>query len=109
MDWTKEYSFVLATMPRLHARSRLLELGVLVKPRLVFKGCMLNKVLFATVDNVPVDIFLVLHQSEKLLVNCIKCCTNLDGLGSFLVSQKKALKSNKDIKFCCLVQLLKIN
>ena len=25
---TKEYSFVLSTMPRLHARSRLLELGV---------------------------------------------------------------------------------
>ena len=29
MDRTKEYSFVLSTMPRLHARSRLLELGVL--------------------------------------------------------------------------------
>ena len=28
MDRTKEYSFVLSTMPRLHARSRLLELGV---------------------------------------------------------------------------------
>ena len=28
MDGTKEYSFVLSTMPRLHARSRLLELGV---------------------------------------------------------------------------------
>ena len=29
MDRTKEYYFVLSTMPRLHARSRLLELGVL--------------------------------------------------------------------------------
>ena len=28
VDRTKEYSFVLSTMPRLHARSRLLELGV---------------------------------------------------------------------------------
>ena len=28
MDRTKEYSFVLSTMPRLHARSRLLELDV---------------------------------------------------------------------------------
>ena len=28
MDRTKEYSFVLSTMPRLHARSKLLELGV---------------------------------------------------------------------------------
>ena len=28
MDRTKKYSFVLSTMPRLHARSRLLELGV---------------------------------------------------------------------------------
>ena len=28
MDRTKEYSFVLSTMPRLHARSRLLEQGV---------------------------------------------------------------------------------
>ena len=28
MDRTKEYSFVLSTVPRLHARSRLLELGV---------------------------------------------------------------------------------
>ena len=28
MDRTKEYSFVLSTMPLLHARSRLLELGV---------------------------------------------------------------------------------
>ena len=27
VDRTKEYSFVLSTMPRLHARSRLLELG----------------------------------------------------------------------------------
>ena len=32
VDRTKEYSFVLPTMPRLHARSRLLELGVLHKP-----------------------------------------------------------------------------
>ena len=29
VDRTKEYFFVLSTMPRLHARSRLLELGVL--------------------------------------------------------------------------------
>ena len=29
MERTKEYYFVLSTMPRLHARSRLLELGVL--------------------------------------------------------------------------------
>ena len=29
---TKEYSFVPSTMPRLHARSRLLELGVLLWP-----------------------------------------------------------------------------
>ena len=28
VDRTKEYSFVLSTMPQLHARSRLLELGV---------------------------------------------------------------------------------
>ena len=28
MDRTKEYSFVLSTVPRLHARSRLLDLGV---------------------------------------------------------------------------------
>ena len=28
VDRTKEYSFVLSTMPRLHVRSRLLELGV---------------------------------------------------------------------------------
>ena len=28
MNRTKEYSFVLSTMPPLHARSRLLELGV---------------------------------------------------------------------------------
>ena len=28
MDRTKEHSFVLSTMPRLHARSKLLELGV---------------------------------------------------------------------------------
>ena len=28
MDRTKEYNFVLSTMPRLHARPRLLELGV---------------------------------------------------------------------------------
>ena len=28
MDRTKDYPFVLSTMPRLHARSRLLELGV---------------------------------------------------------------------------------
>ena len=31
MGRTKEYSFVLCTMPRLHARSRLLELDVLTK------------------------------------------------------------------------------
>ena len=33
MDRTKEYNylFVLSTLPRLHARSRLLELGVLTK------------------------------------------------------------------------------
>ena len=30
MDGTKEYSFVLSTMPRLHARTRLLEYGVYV-------------------------------------------------------------------------------
>ena len=30
MDRTKEYSFVLSTLPRLHARSRLLELGVYI-------------------------------------------------------------------------------
>ena len=33
VDRAKEYSFVLSTMPRLHARSRLLELGVF---RIVF-------------------------------------------------------------------------
>ena len=33
VDSTKEYSFVLSTMPRLHARSRLLELGVVFGSR----------------------------------------------------------------------------
>ena len=32
VDRTEEHSFVLSTMPRLHARSRLLELGVLHRP-----------------------------------------------------------------------------
>ena len=40
MDRTKEYSFVLSIMARLHARSRLLELGIYlsVNPRITPRG-----------------------------------------------------------------------
>ena len=46
MDRTKEYSFILYTMPQPHARSRLLELGVLYSIVLIMSEKVINRVNF---------------------------------------------------------------
>ena len=61
MDRTKEYYFVLSTMPRLHARSRLLELDVFFRLQNVHLGCLSNYVKYKRSSCFNRDSIVFLH------------------------------------------------
>ena len=99
MERTKEYSFVLSTMPRLHARSRLLELGVCKDAYVTFYLCFAVLPVPRRTERWP-GLFVLVPTILVLRINTSECCQ-----AGIISRHLQSIKScyHRGVRFCMLL------